>query len=284
MSRCAGCRCQAPHGRKGLEISAPRPSARVTTSDVRDSRLEDFCTSFLGFGDLNSPWWFVSYNPHYARQAEHYLYRYRRDGEDRAARERAREQETLALMDLWSIGRPSSLNLDDYRARLGHQLSTPKPGSKLARLAEIYLRLNAQETTWDALRITADDLGTPRCNAFLAELNPVERSAFYSLRGRFTTTPWKAHGFQRSFRASILAEAVRRYNPRLVLMYGWSGARYWDKIAGLLLSGRRTGLRREIATGASDGINFVAILSPSAYWLPQTSFSYVLEQISSLIR
>ena len=168
--------------------------------------------------------------------------------------------------------------MDDYRAEIPSVRRPLMPRSNLARISEIYDRLELGNGSWDSVRAAAGKLGSALApNAFLAELNPIVRSAYYSL-GRYWDGEWRAHGFLRSDRARLFAEAIRTYRPRLVIMYGSTGKRYWNIASGFKLSAIRLNNRWGIAAGSANGTLFVA--TPSPHFFDSEAINEVLRQIA----
>lgn len=194
-----------------------------------------------------------------------------------------RERETIELIEFWEEQRLPALEVSEYRLRLGYKDQGPRPGSKAARIAQIYNVLETKSVDWASICHTAGDIGTSRCDAFLLELNPIERSVFYSIRDRFDPSPWATHGFQRTARADLLKEAVSTFGPQLVVMYGWTGGRYWDRISGLNLRSLRTGPRHDVAVSRSAGTTYVALPCPSSLWMPNESLEYAIGSISATL-
>lgn len=254
----------------------------IDGENQRVSGLEAFCRTFLGFGPPTAARWFIEYGTHYARMTPHYLYDVRFDDTDyRISRDRQDEQ-ALSLITLWEQkGRPASLNLNDYRNHIELPARPLRRGSKLARVSELNNILDDMPLSYSDLQRTATDVGTSaRPNVFLAELNPVPRGSFYRIRSQYAEAPWRTHGFQRTARALLLQEAIRKYRPTLVVMYGWTGQRYWNKIAGCDLRPARMRSRRfDVAVEVQQSTVYAAIPAPSQFWFPEASFEDLLGQV-----
>lgn len=216
-----------------------------------DTDLDKFAHHFIGYGNLDSPLWFIGME----------------EGGGNS-----KEEIELRLKAWKDLNCPNVTDICDFHERIEHGFlfkGKVKLQKTWAKLIAFQLSLIGLESSKEELRtFQRDNLGRSDSNNALLELMPLPspgiKKWFYN---SFSTLPYlesrkKYFNEMIDMRILMLQREINKYKPRIVLFYGFGYNDYWNKIAGLQCELHS---EEEIYLGIRDNICFVITKHPVSF-------------------
>jgi len=214
--------------------------------------LDSYCSEFFGYGNLGSKLWFIGM-------------------EEGGGDKYEQVQRRFAAWAKW--GRPRLMCAASFHKELELPKDFFTEGAPLQytwnKLIHLCMKANGEKTEPDRERrrkFQIYELGRPNSNHCLLELLPLPSpSGSKWLYGKwFPVVAWLAN--RNSYRQRYLLKRekaiqclVRRYRPKVVIMYGLANIESWQRISR---SSLRCAADRKIRKGRHQGVTYISIPHP----------------------